>query len=270
MALTAEGRALTDAHRREQVGIGANARIVGRSLWANLDVDRLDASTPAWLEANVSAAARYHRDSSSAAARYVQRYRVAELGVGVEPIEYPSFDADAARRELLLAGPVRVKLLAKGGMDGRSAHAAALTKYAGILGRSSMMGGRKLIDGTAGADTRAVGWRRVSDGDPCSFCAMLCSRGPVYRSGASSGTDDGVLHDNKSGLRFHGHCGCTAEIVYGEWTPNEAEQHYIDLYEDAAQKATAVNGVRTQETVLWRMRRDGDLRDSAARRAVTP
>lgn len=265
MALTAEGRALTDAHRREQVGIGANARIVGRSLWANLDVDRLDASTPAWLEANVSAAARYHRDSSSAAARYVQRYRVAELGDGSGPIEYPSFDAAAARRELLLAGPVRVKLLAKGGMDGRSAHAAALTKYAGILGRTSMMGGRMLVDGTTGADSRAIGWRRVSDGDPCSFCGMLCSRGPVYRSAYHAG--DPVAG---SGTRFHGDCGCTCEIVYGEWTPNEAEQHYIDLYEDAAQKATAVDGVRTQETVLWRMRRDGDLRDSAARRVATP
>ena len=127
-----------------------------------------------------------------------------------------------------------------------------------------MMGGRQLIDETTGADQRAVGWRRVSDGDPCSFCGMLCSRGPVYRSADRAG--DPVAG---SGTKFHGSCGCTAEIVYGDWQPSEAEQHFIDLYEAAAQEATSVDGVRTQDTVLWRMRRDGDLRDSASRRRTS-
>lgn len=265
MALTAEGKALTDAHRRAQVGIGASAQVVGRALWPDLDVARLDATTPTWLAANIGAAELYHRESTATASRYVEQYRLAELGDSAGPVVVPEFDRAAVGRELLLAGPVRVKLLVGRGMDPRSAHTRALTKYAGILGRASMSGGRQLIDQTTGADRRAIGWRRVTDGDPCTFCAMLCSRGPVYRSADAAG--DPVAGNGK---KFHGHCGCTAEIVYGEWQPTEQEQHYIDVYEAAAQQATAVDGVRTQETVLWRMRRDGDLRDSAARRRGTP
>lgn len=239
--------------------------MAGRALWGDLDVARLDASTPAWLASNVRAAERFHQQSTTSAARYVERYRFAELGDTDGPLVVPDFDRAAVQQELLLAGPVRVKLLVQGGMSAASASAGALTKYQGILGRASMMGGRQVIDGTTSADRRAIGWRRVSDGDPCSFCGMLCSRGPVYRSAETAGGPGAG-----SGMRFHGHCGCTAEIVYGEWKPTEQEQHFIDLYEAAAQEAKRVDGVRTEETVLWRMRRDGDLRDSAARRRATP
>ena len=65
-------------------------------------------------------------------------------------------------------------------------------------------------------------WRRVTDGAPCGFCAMLASRGPVYTS-----------QDTADGGRYHGRCGCTAEPFEGDfadWQPSEAEQRYIDAY----------------------------------------
>lgn len=269
MALTAEGAALTDAHRREQVGLGASSQIVARALWPDLDPSRLDASTPAWLASNVNAAALYYGESAKTATQYLEQYRLAERGSSAGPMVVPPFDRRQAARELLLAGPVQIKLLVRGGLAGDAAHSRALTRFSGVLGRASMMGGRKVVDETAQNDTNAIGWRRVSDGDPCTFCSMLCARGPVYRSAekATARAGDPLAG---SGLEYHTHCGCTAEIVYGEWKPTEREQHYIDLYEAAAQEATEVDGVRTRDTVLWRMRRDGDLRDSAARRRITP
>ncbi|MGY1440156.1 VG15 protein [Streptomyces reniochalinae] len=30
-------------------------------------------------------------------------------------------------------------------------------------------------------DRRCIGWRRVASGSCCSFCAMLASRGAVYK-----------------------------------------------------------------------------------------
>lgn len=119
-----------------------------------------------------------------------------------------------------------------------------------------MSGGRMMIDATAKADTRAIGWRRVSDGNPCTFCAMLCSRGPIYASQERAETVGG------SGLQYHGHCGCTAEILYSEWIPNEAERGYIEDYEKAAREAKADGQQRTQDTVLWRMRQNSVYRDS--------
>jgi hypothetical protein len=256
MALTVEGRKLTEAHRKGQLAVAARAAIATQALWDRLDVSDLDRSTPAWLNANVAAARRFQKESNDLAARYMPMYRDAELGDAAGPIVSAGFNTAATRQALLLAGPVRVKLLVKGGSSADAAYAGALRKFTGIMRRQVLSGGRELIDKTTGADQQAVGWRRVTDGNPCAFCAMLASRGPVYRS------QDRARAIAGSGLRYHGHCGCTAEIVYGDWQPSEREQAYIDAYEKAAAEANEAGQPRTQDTVLWRMRDAGVFRDS--------
>ena len=82
--------------------------------------------------------------------------------------------------------------------------------------REVMEAGRQVVQRSS---TR---WRRVTDGAPCGFCAMLASRGPVYTS-----------KDTADGGRYHGRCGCTDEPFDGafdDWRPTEAEQRYIDAY----------------------------------------
>lgn len=80
-------------------------------------------------------------------------------------------------------------------------------------------------------------WRRVTDGDPCGFCAMLAGRGPVYHSKLKAGV---------GGNRYHGFCGCTAEPFDGpadEWEPTPDEQRYIDAYDAVHQP-----GMSAEET----------------------
>lgn len=256
MALTAEGKALTEAHRRMQLAIAARADAASRRLWPRLRVADLDASTPAWLGATISSVRQNFDDSVGLASEYVAQYREAELGADVGRIVAPTFGTAEQRQTLLLAGPVRVKLLIGRGSSSTTAHGAALNKFAGMARRQVLAGGRQLVDLTAKADSNAIGWRRVTDGDPCAFCAMVASRGPVYGSREKADSIGGT------GLRYHGHCGCTAEIVYGSWEPNEVEQRYIDEYEKAAQEANDAGQNRTQETVLYRMRNNGVFRDS--------
>ena len=266
MALTAEGKELTEAHRRAQLALSAEAAAEAMALWDGLDPDNLDASTPRWLARNMQTLRRYNGRSVATAAAYVPRYRVAELGADIGSVVAPAFVAAEMSQALLLAGPVRVKLLTRGGMTGTTAHSEGLRKFTGIMRRQVLSGGRQLIDQTTASDSQAIGWRRVSDGNPCTFCAMLCSRGPVYRSATQAGTDGGGLLDNKSGLRFHGHCGCTAEIVYGSWEPNEQERGFQADYEKAAQEANAAGFSRTESSVLPRMRANGAFRDSTLAR----
>lgn len=256
MAQTAEGRRLTERHRKAQLAIAARAERQARALWPRLQVSDLDRSTPAWLGANVAVTRNFFEESSTVAAAYVSDYRQAELGTRSGKIVAPEFDTAEMRETLLLAGPVRVKLLIKGRQSPDTASSGAVSKFAGIARRQVLSGGRMLIDLTTHADTRAIGWRRVTDGNPCAFCALLASRGPSYGSQATASRIGG------SGLRYHGHCGCTAEIVYGAWQPSEAEQRYIDEYEKAAQEANDAGQPRTQETVLHRMRSNGVFRDS--------
>lgn len=59
---------------------------------------------------------------------------------------------------------------------------------------------RKRLIALTSEDDDARGWARVSDLNPCHFCAMLVSRGPVY----SSVTARFQAHDG---------CGCSAKPV---------------------------------------------------------
>lgn len=270
MALTAEGVALTEANRRRQLAIAARAASVGLVLWNDLDARNLDGSGTRWLAENVALANQYQAQSSAATAAYLDRYRAAEGVADAGPVITPTFDASLTAQILLVAGPLRVKNLVGSGMSGSAALARAKNGYAGMLRRQVLMGGRETIDLTTGQDQQAVGWRRVSDGDPCTFCAMLCSRGPVYRSaGTTAGSVERDSRGGGRGMHFHAHCGCTSEIVYGSWQPNEQEQGFIDAYDRAARQANAAGEARTQDTVLYRMRANGDFRDSPAIRNQT-
>lgn len=67
-------------------------------------------------------------------------------------------------------------------------------------------------------------WRRVTDGKPCGFCAMVASRGPVYTSESAAGAN---------GNRYHARCGCTAEPYFGDpndWEPSPEERRFMEAY----------------------------------------
>lgn len=53
---------------------------------------------------------------------------------------------------------------------------------------------------TATDETRIVGWRRVTDGDPCALCAQAATR--TYYTGDL--------------MPIHEHCSCTVEPLWGQ------------------------------------------------------
>lgn len=56
---------------------------------------------------------------------------------------------------------------------------------------------RLTVTGSSIQDPAAVGWKRVGDGDSCSFCRLLLGRGAVYR-------------ESTADFQAHDRCGCTA------------------------------------------------------------
>lgn len=138
--------------------------------------------------------------------------------------------------------------------------------------RAAKMSGRETVMASAEASGRS--WRRVSDGNPCSFCAMLVARGAAYTSQRAAltvvgrgmdvsanrrpdgrrrrgGQAKGVKPRGTRGLgeKFHNNCGCTVVEQIGVWTPTAEEQRYIDLYE--------ANAGGDASEVLARMRANG-------------
>lgn len=254
MALTVEGKALTEAHRREQLAIASEAVFESRSIWS-----RVLSSQSTWLALQLSILRQFNGESRDLAEDYLSDYREAE-GVAESFIQPAPFVASEMMSTMLVAGPYSVKNFIGKGADPGDAVGTGFNKLSGMIRRQVLSGGRMLIDRTAQGDSQAIGWRRVTDGNPCAFCAMLASRGPVYRSATKADSIAG------SGLRYHSHCGCTAEIVYGEWKPNEQELGFIDSYAGAANAASRAGESRTQDTVLWRMRQKGSFRDSPSSR----
>jgi hypothetical protein len=84
------------------------------------------------------------------------------------------------------------------------ANKRAGARQAAAAERIAMNGGRSTLWSLAERDKRAIGYVRLSrTGTPCGWCAMLISRGPVYRSeesathkGAASYGDGDLYHDN--------------------------------------------------------------------------
>lgn len=261
MASTRAGAVLTDRHRRRQVrqAIAADSDI--RRAWRLLDPSDIDGTRVAWQRQMLTIVRRYHGLSEAEAIRYLSAYRLAEIGTTGGALVVPAMNATVTAGVLDASGPAALKRKIGAGVPPRTAYRDVRQTILAETHKLIMAGGRALMRMSGQADRRAVGYRRVSDGDPCTFCAMLVSRGPAYTSAAKA-----LARGN--GDPYHPHCGCTVEIIYSDWQPTEMEQEWVDAYRDAAAQAEAEDGRRTQQTVLWRMRDTGTFRDSPVRRAV--
>lgn len=176
----------------------------------------------------------------------------------------------SAVSQLEAVAPLVKKRIGEGAVP-REAIDAAFWSIVGGLYRHVLTPGRDVVDLSASVNPHSAGWRRVTDGDPCAFCAMLASRGPAYRTEASALTVTGVhmggtdytavargmdaaelrsrrVYAGKLkrplGSRFHDHCSCTVEEVFGEWEPTAREQEFVDLYNEVHEP-----GMTPQETV---------------------
>lgn len=88
---------------------------------------------------------------------------------------------------------------------------------AGVADWAGVQAGRDTVDFAFQRDRRALAVARGTGPDPCAFCAMLASRGFVYKtkSGATSTSkettrkgNDGVFEDGDAVRKFHLNCHC--------------------------------------------------------------
>jgi hypothetical protein len=135
-------------------------------------------------------------------------------------IDWSRFD-DSALKALRGAGPNYLKQQSGRGETEERAARKGLTVVSGTASRLVLDGGRDTMMQLIKTDPVINRYIRVTDGDPCSFCAMLAGRGPVY------------LTEESAGFQPHDHCACTAEPVansQGAW-PGDAA-YYRRLWRD--------------------------------------
>lgn len=256
MALTHEGAVLTDRHRRSQVRLAITADSQARRLWdSSLNLADLDASQPVWKQTMLNLLETWYHISQQEALLYLPQFRKAELDgrTGIR-VAVPRFDRDAVGDQLAWMGSTNVKWHLSMGQTQQDAYEAARRLFLGAFHEAVLAGGRGTVQEWARKDPRAIGYRRVADGNPCTFCAMLVGRGPVY-------TSEHKALSQRGGGAYHPHCGCTVEVVYGDWKPDRREQQWVDDYYRAAESLPK-GEPRTYDRILPIMRRQGAYRDS--------
>lgn len=223
MAATLEARRLTEAHRKAQAQLGAETVRLVLAAWNLLDLEDLDRTFENWLQVLVPIIRSQRRTSATLAANYLQTFRTLELGLAagrLAPVIADDVPLTQLATSLLVTGPVSIRSNLARKVPVHRALDKAKTASAGAAMRHALNGGRQTIVQSLDGDDKALGWARTTSGSPCSFCAMLVGRGPVYRGERSANFE---AHDN---------CSCSAEPVYRDdaaWTPGA--RRYADLWE---------------------------------------
>lgn len=87
--------------------------------------------------------------------------------------------------------------------------------------------GRDTVIGNVQRDPVAKGWARLTEPDPCYWCAMLAARGAVYRSQKTASFD------------AHDHCRCHVEPWFsGAYEPTAKVREWQKLYDTSTAGAT--------------------------------
>lgn len=219
---------LAERHRVQQVALRAGVSRDVVSLLRDLfDVDNADRAWPAIRSMLAAMSTQQHATSATMANTYYGQART-EAGAGGAfiPITPAALAEELLRVVLDSTGIAAFKRAIGLGKTPEEALQIAGVTLSGAVSRLVLSGGRDSILGNVRRDRQAVGWARLTDKDPCAFCAMLASRGPVYRS---KRTAEFPAHD---------HCAC---MPVPAWNRDEAWlQHSRDLYEQW-QKVTAGN-----------------------------
>lgn len=192
---------LTETYRVAQLRLGARTVAQLHAAFRLLDASALDDTFAAWLAVVTPIIQANRRSSSAMAAAYLTALRTTAIGPDADWFPTPArpADAQALRTSMIVTGPASIKNAMTRGLPlGRALDIAdARSAAAGM--RHALNGGRDTILGSIASDDRAQGWRRVSGGKSCAFCASLTGR--VFSPGAA----DFAAHDG---------CSCTAEPVY--------------------------------------------------------
>lgn len=221
MAATLAGRRLTEQHRRAQVRLAALTTAQMRELSRLLDPEALTDTTPGWLDAAVRLVVSQHTVSAALARRYFQAFRAVEAGQPMPgSLPQPGIDTEAVRTSLMVTGPTRIERARRRGLPVEQAARRALATAASSATRHVLSGGRDVITQAVAQDRRAIGWARVTSGNPCHFCALLSGRG----AGSSAAFE---AHDG---------CNCSSEPIYRRDAPLPGRAaEFADLYARVAQ-----------------------------------
>lgn len=226
MATKAE--TLAEQHRRAQLQIRAHVIRSFMLLWPLWNGD--DASFERLIEATLPLIRVFKEGSAALAGRFYTAERAAVDLAGEPTVRLASsIDVKQITSSMYVTGQVSARNALASARTPTEARDSALTKVSGAVARHVLDGGRQTILDSVAADERALGWARVTDGDPCYFCLTLASRGAVYES------------ETTAGFEAHDFCGCAAMPVFRPDVEIPGHAKWLGIYHEA-QRAGVASG----------------------------
>lgn len=151
------------------------------------------------------------------------------------------FEAVRATVSLLGTGPGEVKKQMPSPPEPAMNAGRVLSSKVAI--RVAIDGGRKVVRRAVDLDHEAVGWARVLNVDPCYFCAMLASRGSVYKHTSFTHSND--LFEGEGVAKVHDACRCGMRPVYSQSDKRDPTSEALwRLWKEHAQGLPAKEAIR--------------------------
>lgn len=211
--------------------------------------------------------------------------RLEDVKAGRVPrVELEPFNRADVAQSLTIEANYRTKAAMPG--DERELMHDGLVRSSGAAVRQAMNGGRSVTNQVVQLDRKIIGFARVTDNDPCAFCALLASRGAVYGRGAFARSDAAreaergkpkttwalnpqAARDVPDGwtnvAKVHNNCQCHLRPVYAnESRWDAAAQHFLNLWNDRWKDAEKSE----EETVEEVLKRNPGLKGYNLQRAV--
>lgn len=237
MASSTAAATLSRAEQQAETKLGLLYAALAVKLWQSyVKADDIDgAGYERFIELLIPNILKARAQAAGNGRKYYQTFRILETGdrtVYTPPTELITLDRHVVETSARVTGPVafksRVAAIQKLDLD--PAVSKALTDkafkqsadgVAGAMMRHVIDGARQQVQEDVQTDQVALGYMRVMKStNPCYYCAMLASRGPVYKQGSFDASDARFTGDGTE--KVHDHCACGMEPVFNrdsEWTP---------------------------------------------------
>ncbi|GGM39491.1 hypothetical protein GCM10012275_07970 [Longimycelium tulufanense] len=237
---------LSQDYYQDQFALRASAIRDLTALWPLLDPDDLDRSFPGLVAALVRLVDSYRYQAARLADGYYRDLRESEdIPSGWISSQVEELPVGQLFDSLLSTGPIAIKQAIQHGVPLQRAMDNGLVGAAGAVTRHVLNAGRDQITSNVRQDEHARGWFRVASPRACAFCAMLASRGPMYRTRATAG------------FRAHDYCMCYPRPM---WRRSQAwpsiSEEYANLWtasegrggahRDAAEENKRLNDFRRE------------------------
>lgn len=198
MARTHAGAELTRLHRQRQLVLRAATlrdMLVLSKLW-NSPFDDFASATATLVESRRTI-------SAGLASDYYRGLRAVEgIPGSASPQLADETNRDRVIASLYITGLGTFNRSIGAGLTEQAAKRQALVSLSGSVGRHVLNAGRDTIIGSAKTDRHSRGWARQTSGNPCSFCAVIASRGPVFK-------------EDTADFQAHDHCACQPIPFWG-------------------------------------------------------